>query len=147
MTFADSSPHRPPRRIDAAIALIVRDGKLLVCQRRNEDAFGGFWEFPGGKCEAGETLHQCLARELLEEINITARPIAQLTTIEHDYPHVLIRLHPFICRHESGEVQHLQCQASRWIDPSELRTYAFPPANESLIEEAMAFFRDRPILV
>ncbi len=142
-----SSTTPPPRRVDAAIALIIRDGKLLVCQRKAEDAFGGFWEFPGGKREAGESLHQCLARELREEINITARPLAQLTTVEHDYPHVLIRLHPFVCQHESGEVEHLECQASRWIDPMDLRDYQFPPANESLIEEAIAFFTKPAFLV
>ena len=129
------------RRIDAAIALVVRGGKVLVCQRKDDDTFGGFWEFPGGKCESGETLHQCLARELREELAITARPVAQLTTVEHDYPQVLVRLHPFVCAHETGEVQHIECQASRWVEPEELREYRFPPANESLIEEAIAYLR------
>jgi len=147
MSSAPPSPAPVPRRIDAAIALIVRGGKLLVCQRKDDDAFGGFWEFPGGKCEMGETLHQCLARELREEIGVVAIPIAELTTVEHDYPHVLIRLHPFVCRHESGEVQHLECQASRWIEPIELRDYQFPPANESLIEEAIAWFGRSSALV
>jgi mutator protein MutT len=123
--------------------LVTRDGKLLVCQRKDDDTLGGYWEFPGGKREEGESFHQCLARELREEINITARPIAQLTTIEHDYPHTLLRLHPFICQHESGEVEHLECQASCWIEPIELREYRFPPANETLIEEAIAWFANQ----
>jgi mutator protein MutT len=127
-------------RIDAAIALVTRAGKVLVCQRKDDDTLGGYWEFPGGKCEAGETLEQCLARELREELAIAARPIARLTTIQHDYPHTLLRLHPFVCQHEQGEVQHLECQASHWIDPSALRDYRFPPANETLIEEAIAYF-------
>ena len=131
------------KRTDAAIALIIRDGKLLVCQRKSGDTFGGFWEFPGGKCEEGETLEQCLVRELREELAIVANPIARLTTIEHDYPHALIRLHPFVCQYAEGQVQHLECQASEWIDPSALRNYRFPPANEPLIEEAIRFFADR----
>ena len=61
------------KRIEAAIAIVIRAGKILVCQRKDEDTFGGFWEFPGGKQEDGETLEQCLARELLEELNICAR--------------------------------------------------------------------------
>ena len=71
-------------RIDAAIAVVIRNGKVLVCQRKEDDTFGGFWEFPGGKQEDGETLHECLARELAEELAIRAKPIEQLTTIEHN---------------------------------------------------------------
>jgi len=130
-------------RIDAAIAIVARAGKVLVCQRKDDDDLGGFWEFPGGKCEDGETLEQCLARELEEEIGIRARPVARLATIEHDYPHALIRLHPFVCLHESGEVEHRECQASHWIDPPLLRDYRFPPANETLIEEAIAYLSAR----
>ena len=126
------------KRIEAAIAIVIRDGKVLVCQRRDDDTFGGFWEFPGGKQEDGETLEQCLARELREELNILARPTRSLTPIIHDYPHVLLRLHPFLCEHESGEPELIECQASRWIEPAELRDYRFPPANESLIEEVIA---------
>jgi len=127
------------KRIDAAIAIVCRDRKVLVCQRKDDDTLGGYWEFPGGKQEAGETLEQCLARELREELAIAARPIARLATIEHDYPEVQVRLHPFVCAHESGEVEHLECQASRWIDPHALRDYRFPPANERMIEEAIAY--------
>jgi mutator protein MutT len=128
------------KRIEAAIAIVARGAKVLVCQRKDDDELGGYWEFPGGKCEDGETLEQCLCRELDEELAIIARPVARLTTIEHDYPHALIRLHPFVCLHESGEVEHKECQASRWIDPPQLREYRFPPANETLIEEAIAWF-------
>jgi mutator protein MutT len=127
------------KRVDAAIAIVCRDRKVLVCQRKDDDTLGGYWEFPGGKQEDGETLEQCLARELREELAIAARPIARLTTVEHDYPTVRVRLHPFVCAHESGEVEHLECQASRWIAPPQLRDYRFPPANERLIEEAIAF--------
>src|SRR5690242_11832672 len=132
------------KRIDAAIAIIERAGKVLVCQRKDDDFLGGFWEFPGGKCEDGETLEQCLARELEEEIGIRARPIQRLATVEHDYPTAQVRLHPFVCRHEAGEVEHRECQASRWIDPPTLRQMRFPPANETLIEEAIAYLSARP---
>src|SRR3954471_6285129 len=102
------------KRIEAAIGIVARglNGavQVLVCQRKEDDELGGYWEFPGGKCEDGETLEECLRRELDEELAITARPLARLTTIEHDYPHALIRLHPFVCQHESGEVEHKECQ-------------------------------------
>ena len=78
--------------------MVCRDRKVLVCQRKDVDTFGGFWEFPGGKQELGETLEQCLARELREELAIAARPIARLSTVGHDCANVQIRLHPFVLR-------------------------------------------------
>jgi mutator protein MutT len=125
------------KRIDAAIGIVLKDGKILVCQRKDDDTFGGYWEFPGGKQEDGESLEQCLARELREELNIAARPTTPLDPIVHDYPEVLVRLHPFLCEHESGEPELLECQATRWIEPAELPNYRFPPANESLIEQIL----------
>ena len=125
------------KRIEAAIAIVVRAGKVLVCQRKDDDTLGGYWEFPGGKQECDETLEQCLARELREEINITARPTQGLTPITHDYAHAQIRLHPFLCTHETGEPELIECQAAKWINPIELRDYQFPPANEGLIEEVI----------
>src|SRR2546421_6309573 len=103
------------KRIEAAIAIVLKGGKILVCQRKDGDTFGGYWEFPGGKQESGESLEECLCRELREEVAICARPIVALTTIRHEYPHATLRLHPFICAHEQGEPQHLECQASCWI--------------------------------
>jgi mutator protein MutT len=129
-------------RIEAAIAVVMRNGKVLICQRRNDDdALPGYWEFPGGKCEDGETLEQCLIRELREEVNIDARPIRPLPPIEHGYPHALIRLHPFLCEHADGEPQLLECQQAFWIEPQELRKYRFPPANEDLIERVIEHFQ------
>ena len=129
------------KRIEAAIAIVLRGGKILVCQRKDDDTFGGYWEFPGGKQEDGETLEQCLARELREELNIAARPTTLLDPIVHDYPEALVRLHPFLCEHESGEPELLECQATRWIDPADLPNYRFPPANESLIEQILSALR------
>ena len=63
------------KQIDAPIAIITRGNRILVCQRHDHDTFGGYWEFPGGKREDGETLEQCLARELMEELAIAARPV------------------------------------------------------------------------
>ena len=114
-------------RIEAAIAVVVRHGKVLICQRRDDDdALPGYWEFPGGKCETGETLEQCLARELREEVNIAARVIVPLPPIEHDYPHASIRLHPFLCDHARGEPELRECQQAIWVDPHALRGI-FPP--------------------
>ncbi|MDP9173150.1 MAG: 8-oxo-dGTP diphosphatase MutT [Planctomycetota bacterium] len=127
------------KRIDVAIAVILRAGCALICQRKANDTFGGFWEFPGGKCERGETLEQCLARELLEELDLVARPIVKLSSITHNYPHVDLTLHPFLCEHVAGEPKLIECQQAIWIKPQNLCDYRFPPANESLLAEVVAY--------
>lgn len=129
------------KQIDAAIAVITRGHRILVCQRHEQDTFGGYWEFPGGKREPGETLHDCLARELREELAIAARPIAELTLIEHNYPHARVRLFPFVCELDDGiEPRAIECQAMEWIDPPRVKAFKFPPANETLLDEVIAYF-------
>jgi mutator protein MutT len=126
-------------RVDAAIAIVVRDDNLiLVSRRRADDTLGGYWEFPGGKCEDGETLEACVVRELREELDLAATPFRKLDPIEHDYPHMLLRLHPFLCRYESGEMKFLECETACWIRPADLRNYRFPPANDQLIDDVIA---------
>ncbi|MGD0766842.1 MAG: 8-oxo-dGTP diphosphatase MutT [Tepidisphaeraceae bacterium] len=124
-------------RVDAAIGVVKRDGRVLICQRKTDDTLGDFWEFPGGKCEPGESLQECLARELMEEVAIKARVVRKLTPIEHDYPDVCVRLHPFLCEHLEGEATAIECQRTKWVEASELSGYQFPPANESLLEEVV----------
>jgi mutator protein MutT len=123
------------RRVDAAIGVVKRDGRVLICQRKSDDTLGDFWEFPGGKCEPGESLEACLARELMEEVAIKARVVRKLTPIEHDYPHARLTLHPFLCEHVEGEAMAIECQRTKWVAAAELSGYKFPPANETLLEE------------
>ena len=138
--MCDSPSKDVPRhddRTDVAIAIITRAGKVLICQRANGGAFPGYWEFPGGKRKPGETLTSCLRREIREELAAEISPTHALRTIDHDYPHGRIRLHPFICSHADGEVKFLAAARGAWVDPQELHRYQFPPANERLIAEAV----------
>lgn len=123
--------------LEVAIAVIIHHGKVLICQRRSDVPLGDYWEFPGGKREPGESREMCVVREVGEELGIVVRTILPLTPIEHLYPHARVHLHPFICAYESGEVRHLGCQATQWVDPPALRAIRFPPANETLIEEIL----------
>ena len=125
------------RKIDVSIAIVFRAGKILICQRCANDSFGGFWEFPGGKRERGETPRQCLARELREELDITAEPVEALPPIDHVYPTTTVHLMPFLCRHTQGEPRPLASQRLEWIEPTHLRHYQFPPANTALIEQVI----------
>jgi mutator protein MutT len=123
------------RCVDVAIGVVKRDGRVLICQRKTDSPLGDFWEFPGGKCEPGETLEACLARELMEEVAIKAQVLRKLTPIEHDYAHARVTLHPFLCEHLEGEAMALECRQTKWVRAEELAGYKFPPANETLLEE------------
>ncbi len=119
--------------VDVAIGIIVNGAKLLICRRRQSGPLSGYWEFPGGKCEPGEAPRECLARELREELGTTAAISYAFDTIEHAYPAVHVRLHPFLCVHDGSEPQPLACDELRWIPVAELGDYQFPEANSVLI--------------
>jgi mutator protein MutT len=129
------------KRIDVAIAIVCRGDRVLICRRRQEDRFGGYWEFPGGKVEAGETIQDGLARELREELDIEAEPLTTLPTIDHDYPDIHVRLHPFLCSHKSGEPKLLACAEALWVEASDIRNYTFPPANGELLDHVLRCLR------
>lgn len=122
------------KHIDVAIAIVCHEGQVLICLRKHNDHLGNFWEFPGGKVEAGETSQQCVVRELREEIQVEAEVIAPLPVIEHDYSDRSVRLHPFLCAYTSGDPTPISCQEVRWVPPQRLGEYKFPPANDGLIE-------------
>jgi mutator protein MutT len=124
--------------IDVDIAVVIRDDKVLICRRRDDAPLGGFWEFPGGKREPGESAAACVVREVLEETGIDVRPTRSLDVTEHEYPDVRVRLHPHVCEHVTGEARAIGCADVRWIEPASLREYRFPPANDGLIERLMS---------
>ena len=125
------------KQIDVAIAVLQRGGLILIAQRGPHRTFPGVWEFPGGKCEPGEAPAVTVARELLEELGVRAEPHTAMPIIAHDYPDFSVRLHPFICALLEGEPRPISAERLAWVEPSRLREYAFPPANESLIESIM----------
>jgi mutator protein MutT len=124
------------RFVEVAIAVVFEadHSRLLICQRKADAVLGGYWEFPGGKCDAAETPADGACREVLEETGIVVRAVRALPVIEHDYPHGLVRLHPFLCERVSGEVKLLAVAAAKWIAPGEVTGYRFPEANRELVE-------------
>lgn len=121
--------------LDVAVAVIEKEGRYLISQRMPNDSFGGIWEFPGGKAEPEESLEDCLAREMKEELGIVVEVGKKLREITHRYPTRTIRLHPFACRIIEGEPSAIECAAWRWVSPSELSGFQFPPASGSLIAQ------------
>lgn len=127
--------------IDVAAGVVRRaDGRLLICRRKG--ALDGLWEFPGGKLENGETLRQCLERELMEELSlsvIAGEPLAQITREEGGrrirLSFVPAELDP---AQSNGALSlHVHGKAA-WVLPNELSAYPFCPADQAFID--MGFF-------
>ncbi|MBW2457549.1 MAG: A/G-specific adenine glycosylase [Deltaproteobacteria bacterium] len=119
---------------DVTAAIIQRGKRLLITKRRAEAMLGGLWEFPGGKLEPGETLEECLLREIAEELDIVVRIERPFVQVQHAYSHFRITLHTFLCRHSRGRPRTIGCDAWKWVRPAELSDYAFPKADRVVIE-------------
>ena len=114
-------------------AVVERDGAFLVTRRQKGTHLAGFWEFPGGKCEPGETLAASLVRELDEELGVAARIDDEVFTTTHADPEHHVELHFFRCE-LLGEPHPRIGQEMRWVARADLTTLAFPPADAALIE-------------
>lgn len=125
------------RVLKVAIAIIRRDDHVLICRRKEEDSFGGYWEFPGGKLESGEAAEPCICREIREELAVEIRVLKGLPQIDHDYPRVRVRLYPFLAEIVEGQPQTLESSEIRWVKPAELRGYRFPGANQRFISTVL----------
>ena len=118
----------------AAAALIDAENRVLVAQRPAGKSLAGLWEFPGGKLEPGETPEAALARELEEELAISARAFSPLGFASHAYPdfHLLMLL--YACRSWQGTPLGQQGQPLRWEPLASLYALPMPPADVPLIE-------------
>jgi A/G-specific adenine glycosylase len=122
---------------DVTAAVIRKGGglvpKLLIAQRPPDGMLGGLWEFPGGKCHAGETLEDCLRREIEEELGIKIKVGERIATIKHAYTHFRITLHAFACRHVKGHIRALGVADWRWVSLDGLDQFAFPVTDQKII--------------
>jgi mutator protein MutT len=122
------------RHVEVALALVWRDGRLLVTRRPETVHLAGCWEFPGGKLAPGETPEACAERELYEEVEVVARARSRRTSIEWDYAERRVTLHPIDCVWVRGDGRAREVSELRWIVPRELGELEFPAANASLVE-------------
>ncbi len=121
--------------IEVAAAVLFRQGRLLITQRLPGSHLPGLWEFPGGKRKPGESIRECLVREIREELNIGVVVGEMFETIEYDYPEKTVCLKFFKCRYAGGDIQALGCQRFAWVTPEDLGNYRFPPANRPLMQK------------
>ena len=121
--------------IVSAVALIDRDGRVLIAQRPIGKSMEGLWEFPGGKIEKGETPEQALMREIDEELGVNTKQscLAPISFASHAYDafHLLLLL--YICRRWQGSPEPQEGGELAWVKPSQLRQFDMPPANKEFI--------------
>lgn len=133
------------QKIDVAVGILLgphrgKPEQVLIARRDRANAvLGGYWEFPGGKCEVGEEPAACLVREFEEELGVQVAVEAALGVIEHVYDHGMVRLWPFVCQLVAGEPRPLAASEVRWVRPRELGDYRFPEANVGLVREVVAW--------
>ncbi|MDO9013536.1 MAG: NUDIX domain-containing protein [Polynucleobacter sp.] len=138
-----SDARRPVTEVAAGILLDARQ-RFLMGQRPTGKPYAGYWEFPGGKVEVGETLFQALQRELHEELGITIHGSVDLMTIEHDYPHAYVRIHVSVIQDWSGEPTGCENQALSWQDlnSDQLTVDPLLPAALPMIQELKQFYAE-----
>jgi 8-oxo-dGTP diphosphatase len=137
MSDRTSTPDWPLGGVDhrgqllVAVAVVEHEGHVLVGQRPAGVPLAGFWEFPGGKVELGETTEEAAVRECLEETGLAVEVAGSYGIVSHRYSHGLVQIHFFACRLTSAA--HSPCGSFRWVPISGLHHCTFPPANAAVI--------------
>jgi mutator protein MutT len=130
---ADKTGPDPADIVEGTLAVIERDGEILLSLRPEGKHLAGYWEFPGGRIEPGESPEACVVRELREELGVSIRVLETFGTIEHAYPEKRVRLHGFRCEIVSGDPRPLQCDAVEWVPRASLPGRKLPPADQAVL--------------
>ena len=116
------------RRVEVAAAVLTDNGKVLACQRGYGE-WKGYWEFPGGKREDGETAEEALRREIREELDAEIVIDRFLTTVEWDYPAFHLTMHCFLCHLAEGVLELREHTSAIWLDSAHLNDIQWLPAD------------------
>ena len=122
------------RTIEVVAAIIIRGGSVFATQRGYGD-WKGWWEFPGGKIEPGESPQEALVREIREELDAEISVGELLETVEWDYPNFHLTMHCFICSHLSESLHLNEHEAATWLNLENLRSMKWLPADEILLDK------------
>ena len=126
--------------IVVSAGVVIRDGRIMICQRKPEAHNGLKWEFPGGKLEKGESPEAALGRELKEELGICVDVGHVMDVMFHSYPDrdVLILFYP--CEIISGEPVCIDCNRVEWVLPGDISAYDFAEGDRRFVERNMRHF-------
>lgn len=124
-------------KIRVVAAMLERDGKYLITQRRPTASLPLLWEFPGGRVEGGESDEAALARELAEEMEIEVEVRERVIHVQHSYPAYDIDFCVYRCKLVSGDIKHGKVHDHRWVSPGDLDQYEFPAADEKTVAQLL----------
>jgi 8-oxo-dGTP diphosphatase len=126
------------RNVRVVAAVIEREGRYLITQRRDGAVLPGLWEFPGGKVEEGETDEQALHREVLGRVGVDVEVQQKLAERHHAYEKYDVHLTLYACRLEPDrEPKPLRVADLRWVTSSEFSSYTFPPADQATMDQLL----------
>jgi A/G-specific adenine glycosylase len=128
-------PTIPHMTVTAAV--ITDHSKILIARRPSKGLLGGMWEFPGGKVEPGESLEECLAREIKEELGAIITVEKPIGTFHHAYSHFKVTLHCFWCKKTAGKFKALQHEELIWVRRADLGNYPMGKLDRMISKKLM----------
>ena len=126
--------------IEVVAAIIIKEGQVFATQRGYGE-FQGWWEFPGGKMEAGESPQEALKREINEELDADIQVNELLETVEWDYPNFHLTMRCFICSLLSESIHLNEHEAATWLNLENLRSVKWLPADEILLDKIAEYLK------
>lgn len=117
------------------VAAVIKKDNRIFCTQRGYGDFKGYWEFPGGKIEDGETPQEALIREIKEELDVDISVGEMIKTIEYDYPEFHLSMDCFLCELISGEIELKEHEDAKWLDKSNVDSVDWLPADKGLIKQ------------
>ena len=128
------------KTIKVVAAIIIKDGQVFATQRGYGE-FKGWWEFPGGKMEPGESPQEAFKREICEELDAEVEVRELLETVEWDYPNFHLTMHCFICSLLSESLHLNEHEAATWLTYETLRSVKWLPADEILLDRIAEYLK------
>lgn len=125
---------------DVVAAILIKDNKIFIAQRADDDPLAGLWEFPGGKVEEGESPQQSLAREMQEEFCIDVEVVEFFASSLFAYEKGTIRLLAYFCQWVAGELWPQVHSDHAWVEVNEMADYTFAPADRPLVDKLVQGF-------
>ena len=122
------------KKIEVVAAILRKDDRIFATEKGYGE-FKGYWEFPGGKVEIGESLEEALKREIREELQVEIHMEEKFSELDYDYPHFHLTMHCYFCSVLSGEIKLVEATEGKWLRKEELDSVRWLPADISLIEE------------